>query len=335
MTHPLDVQAKQLARSYKKLEGELLEVIIKIDKQKLFYQLGYNSLFTYATGALKLSPAQAYGFISVARKSREVPALKKEIVSGKLSLSKAQKMTSVLTQKNHEHWLKLAQKNTHRELEKQVALASPKYSVQEKAKYVHPDEPIPEQVRVKKEEARVELKLGVSESLMLKLRRAQDVMSQNRGQHQDLEQSLEALVDLYLKSKDPLEKAKRQEARGKLNLMDSLHEESMLEKNQTLEGGQWERHRDRKNNLVQARRKPLPAKVKQQVYWRDQGQCTHRDHRGHRCTSRRFLEIHHIQPVSQGGKNELDNLTLLCSGHHKARHLATGYKNPVCVASVL
>jgi hypothetical protein len=32
------------------------------------------------------------------------------------------------------------------------------------------------------------------------------------------------------------------------------------------------------------------------------------------------LDIHHIVPQAQGGKHELWNLTLLCSGHHAALH---------------
>ena len=38
------------------------------------------------------------------------------------------------------------------------------------------------------------------------------------------------------------------------------------------------------------------------------------------CTSQRWLEIHHIVPVSQGGRDEISNLTTLCHAHHKQRH---------------
>jgi len=38
------------------------------------------------------------------------------------------------------------------------------------------------------------------------------------------------------------------------------------------------------------------------------------------CRSARNLDIHHIVPQAQGGKHELWNVTLLCSGHHAALH---------------
>ena len=68
------------------------------------------------------------------------------------------------------------------------------------------------------------------------------------------------------------------------------------------------------------KRKALPAHLKHQVYLNNNGQCASTDKEGKRCVSRRFLEIHHIQPLSRGGLDEIDNLTLLCSGHHKAEH---------------
>ena len=38
------------------------------------------------------------------------------------------------------------------------------------------------------------------------------------------------------------------------------------------------------------------------------------------CRSSRYLEVHHIVARSNGGGHELENLTLLCDGHHHALH---------------
>ncbi len=76
-----------------------------------------------------------------------------------------------------------------------------------------------------------------------------------------------------------------------------------------------------KKTFIKFQRKSLPARVTHQVYLRDKGRCTYYDEEGRRCSSRRFLEIHHEKPVSRGGDNSVDNLRLLCSGHHKVCHL--------------
>ncbi|MGZ3709718.1 MAG: HNH endonuclease [Bdellovibrionota bacterium] len=56
------------------------------------------------------------------------------------------------------------------------------------------------------------------------------------------------------------------------------------------------------------------------VNLRDEVQCTQVSSDGKRCANRRWLEIHHLKPVSEGGKNEAGNLTTLCSAHHRVEH---------------
>ncbi|MGE3757510.1 MAG: HNH endonuclease, partial [Pseudobdellovibrionaceae bacterium] len=67
-------------------------------------------------------------------------------------------------------------------------------------------------------------------------------------------------------------------------------------------------------------RKPLKASMKHLVQLKYNSQCAHTDSYGKRCSQRRHLDIHHVIQVSQGGGDELKNLTLLCSGHHKMTH---------------
>jgi hypothetical protein len=65
-----------------------------------------------------------------------------------------------------------------------------------------------------------------------------------------------------------------------------------------------------------ARTRHVPAAVKRQVFTRDNGQCTYRDDRGRRCTSRSFIEFHHRQNFARGGTHEPANLELRCRVHN-------------------
>jgi hypothetical protein len=38
------------------------------------------------------------------------------------------------------------------------------------------------------------------------------------------------------------------------------------------------------------------------------------------CTNSRWLDIHHLELRSEGGVHSLENLTCLCSAHHRAAH---------------
>jgi hypothetical protein len=57
-----------------------------------------------------------------------------------------------------------------------------------------------------------------------------------------------------------------------------------------------------------------PAWMVRQLRFRDQG-CTFPG-----CGTRRFTQAHHVRWWSRGGRTDLDNLTLVCSFHHKLVH---------------
>src|SRR5580704_13153290 len=71
------------------------------------------------------------------------------------------------------------------------------------------------------------------------------------------------------------------------------------------------------------RRTPTPRSLAHAVLKKAQAQCTYHDSQGNRCSNKRFLHLHHIKPVSQGGLHDLNNLSVLCSGHHRMHHSRT------------
>jgi len=302
----LHQKALAVAKKYKACEMELIEIIQKLDENKVYYQYGHNSLFQYVKNELELSQEITYIFINVARKAKEIPELKVALQNGHLTMSKARKITSVITKNNKNIWLELAKNNSQQKLEREVAKISPKTLVTEKLQYVHPASEVKEKVILKRVGAsqsnnsvRVQLQAGVSEELMLNLRRAQDVLSQKRKTPVSLEVLLEKVTEEFLEKHDPIRKAKRQKMRTQLS--------AKSKQNLTT-------HRKNK-------RTPLPARLKHEIYLKFDGQCSHLDHKNKRCHERRFLEIHHLKAISLGGKNRIENLTLLCHGHHKCAHL--------------
>ncbi|MGE0634116.1 MAG: HNH endonuclease signature motif containing protein [Pseudobdellovibrionaceae bacterium] len=404
MTNHRDKQiherAMEVAKAYKRSEIELIEILEQVDRYRIYYQHKCNSLFTYATEVLKLSNEVAYIFIGVARKTREVPELKEEIRNGSITVSKAKRMTSVLTKENKSEWISLAKTSTKHQLEKQIAIAKPTEAVREKLEYSGAPK---EQIKLIKLEAkeksvssgkdavRVQLQIGVSEELMLKLRRIQDLESSKRKRAVSLEESLNVMADLYLEKHDPLKRAKRQKMRGKLqdegnpktmnstgredvqteasnSLQDTGTSQTVDTQSKTIDSftrsekfyskamssrcgvesgdskteskcdssaeihnsDKAERNSTVSHNIqgpgitpeMQASkiRKPLKASVKHSVQLMYNSQCTYTDSEGKRCSQRRHLDIHHIIQASQGGGDKLENLTLLCSGHHKMIH---------------
>ncbi len=275
-------RALACAKHFLQAEAELLGIIQIIETKRIFQDLGYSSVFHYATQALRLSDSQAYSFINVARKSKEVPELKKAITDGKLTVSKAHKIVSVIHKENSKEWIQKAATLTQKQVEREVVKENPLPATVERIR------PLAEE--------RSELRCGISSELEAKLKRAQDLLSQKRRKHCGIEETLEAVLSEFLERVDPVQKAKRAAAKPSTK---PIHQQFL----RTVAG-----------------RKPLPAALLHEIQLRDEGRCAF-VHQGERCRSERWLEIHHKQPLSQGGKDKLDNLVTLCSTHHKKWHL--------------
>jgi len=324
----IHAEALAAVREYKRCEVRLIEVLQQADDHRIYGSLGYNSLFRYASDGLGLSEEVAYVFINVARKARQVPALKEEISRGTISITKAKKISPVLNSENQKHWLDLARNASKAKLEKEVARAAPSTAIVERMKYVPAGADV-ESARILKHVPRVQLEVGVSEALMLKIRRAQEVLSQKRRGSMSLEAVLDQAISLYLEKEDPMRRAGRQRIRGRL--AEKLRAESSTPRNKKALRDHSAAEQFQPSQLVpgpvagrakfSGRRTPLPAATKHKVMLKFGGCCSF-EKDGERCTERKFLEIHHLRPLSLGGSNDLGNLRLLCAGHHRAQHLS-------------
>jgi len=267
----LHEKAIQMAKIYLRAEGDLITILQQMDDCRGYRELGFKSLFEYATQGLQLSESVSYNFITIARKSKEVPRLQEMIQRQELTVSNARAIVPVLTPDNQAQWLSHAAHLSKRELEKEIAKEMPAAQIQERARYV-------------------------SEELHEKLKRVQDLVSSSTGRAASLEETLDALASLYIDKKDPLQKALRVEKRTRLI--------------QPVPG------------QVQNNPRFIPASIQHRVLLRDGGRCAQNLPSGARCQERRWLEIHHIVPVAQGGLSTLENLALICRGHHQMIHAA-------------
>ena len=287
------------ALAFRQAEAGLLDALICVEREKVFVKLGFSSMFTYAVQALGLSESVAYSAIAVARKACEVPALRVVISQGELSISKAKKIVPVITVENQEEWIEKAKVMPSRKLEKEVAGKNPRASTPERAMYVTA--------------YRLSLSLGVSEELMLKFRRAQDQVSQARAKAASLEETLEVVLEFYLKHKDPVEKAKRVIAKKGIQ-----NPSVPVKKVVTVTSSDGDN--SSQPNEPETQRMPIPAPIEHQVHLRDQHLCQFPRPGGSICGARRWVDIHHIQEVSKGGRHEVHNLITLCKAHHREVH---------------
>jgi hypothetical protein len=265
-----------------------LKVLQAIDCSRAYQELGYPSLFQYAVSGLKLSEGSAYNFITVARKAAQIPELQREITEGSLSVSKARKIVPVLTPENQFDWIARAKSLPQRVLEREVARVAPRTATPEKVTYVT--------------ESRFNLNLGVEETLMQGLQRVQDLESQRTHSAVTLVAALQAMVALYLERNDPVLSRERRSG--------------------TLPGTQPVARQAVNFPVLQRQaRSPISAATRHRITLRDGARCTQVEPDGNRCAQRRWLDIHHVNPLSEGGTDALENLVTLCSAHHRQRHV--------------
>lgn len=101
----------------------------------------------------------------------------------------------MISHENQDDWISKAATLSKSVLEKEVAKENPRLAVAERAKYVS--------------EERLKLELGVSEALLEKIKRVQDLISQRTRKAASLEDAFEEMSELFLEKNDPVRKANR------------------------------------------------------------------------------------------------------------------------------
>lgn len=195
MTHPLHEKAKELVARYRRCEADLIELLQKIESEKIFIGLGYSSMHQYCVRGLTLTDAQAYSFIGVSRACANVPELKAAISSGDIGANTAIKMVSVLNREPSKarQWIELAKKLPQKELEREVAKTNPDVPLRETIK------PLSQNIN--------EVRFGLSHEYERKLTRCREIANQKRREFVSLEKLAELLIDNYLDENDAVRKA--------------------------------------------------------------------------------------------------------------------------------
>jgi hypothetical protein len=267
-------EAVETGKAFKRSEIALIETLQSVWSHKTHYQYDSSSLFDYAVHHMGLSEEFTSMYNKVAKKALEIKGFKEQIRDGYISISKASRICSVITEENKEFWFKKA-RGTKRELEREIAKLSPKSAMKEKVKY-----------RQVGEEIRVELHYSVSEAEYENTKRAQDLLSQKLGRHATLEDLDKAAKEALLSKIDPLRRSCP----------------------------------PKKDRAQKPGRQRVSMTLTREAHHKSDSQCMHVDDDGKRCQERRFLHLHHIKPVKEGGTNHIDNLVVFCSGHHRAHH---------------
>lgn len=324
----LHMRGRANADMMKRGEQNLLDDLREMDDSKSYCEFDCRNLYEYAVDWLGLTESVALNLIAIMRRAKQVPELKVAIKDGRINMSAARKIAPVINRANQEAWLELASSASVREIEKAVAIASPKHAVQESIRYATGE--------------RLELKLGISEEFRDTLQELKDLLSQKQQKPVDSEDALFFAMRDVISRLSPLERAKRAEMRKQkqaasgaksnaaeqsvsavnANQSNNLENKSRSEIKAQTPLQDLTRSQTLNHNLTQTTfpRQPLSALTKHTVNLRDRNRCTERNNKGDRCTETRWLDVHHVTEVASGGDNSVENLRTVCRWHHRKIH---------------
>ena len=316
-------QIRAAVNAERKITLQVLELLKKVDEQKLYLTLSFGSLHEFCVKELHYSESATFRRISAMRALCEVPVLEKKIEDGTLSLaviSQAQthirqkeKMTSIRMNTEEKAMLfDSLQGLSSREAEKELLRKDPKLF----------------ELSMKKESVRQismdlqELKIVLDTEMQADLEKLKMLLS-HQMPGASIKDILKFAVKESIKKRDLQREVRARKSTQSPNRKRKAApapvlacEISQAEKSETQKSseatGKFE------SRASQNLSPPFTASEKRLVWRKFQGQCCHQ-HMGRRCSSRFQLQIDHVIPIARGGSNHISNLQLLCRQHNQMK----------------
>ena len=280
---------------------QILHYLREIDCRQIYLARGYDSLFSWMLGELGYSEAAAYRRISAMGLIKEIPEVEENIKSGEMSLSVASQVQSYFRREDKKR--KESRQSPLPKEEKRTLLDQLKGSsareCEKKLIQLNPE------VNLSKERVRplsdntTSIQFTVQNDMMEKIELLKQLLSHQipEGKYS---QVFEKTVDMALELLDP---ARREARRVKRESASARRPGKAFPTSETKSSTRY-----------------LPAKLRDQIWLRDQGRCQYRNPKtGKLCGSRHALEVDHIYPFALGGENTQTNLRLVCRGHNQFR----------------
>jgi len=274
-----------LARNERSAIAEVVLYLHHLDKRGLYRDAGYGSLFSYCTEKLKYSEGAACRRIAAARALSTSPELYTLLKEGQMTLCAVSQIAKVITPENKGDILRDTAGKTKLEVQKITS------------DYCEAKKPSREKIRAKK----------------VTVPAANDLFSNTQ---EEKERRFSVTLELTEDEMELVQEARKMLGKGEIKDV-LLRGAADLKK--------------RKENAATPRVAPtvavkldrprrqsryIPAAVQREVKTRDGHQCTFCGPDGQRCSERYRLEIDHIRPYALGGKNETENLRLVCRAHN-------------------
>jgi 5-methylcytosine-specific restriction endonuclease McrA len=308
----------EIRRNERRLLVELLRYLIELDRRKAALSMGYSSLFSFCTDVLGLTKAAAFRRTSAARLMARFPIVADYLSDGRLNLTTLVELRDVLDEEHLLEILDRAAGRTEDQVKELVATLRPQPpppdllrklptprndcsgSGAELAANAQPaasspvsaSPPPPPALRPEPPRPQARLQPIAPERHVLRMTVGAAFVADLEAVRQALSHKLPA---------GSLEEILHECVRTTLHNI--------------------ERRRRGAGKKTSAKAPPsgsryVPVAIRDEVWERDDGQCTFVGSAGRRCSSRHQLQLHHLDPHAKGGPVTAANITLRCRAHN-------------------
>jgi hypothetical protein len=302
----VDRRLREYAHHRSELDAAELFDLVRAEQLKVHVCCGCSSLYDYMERVLGYGPHAARERMRVARALATLPDTTAALARGTLSYSAVRELTRVATPETEAAWLAAAGGRVAGQVEQLVANHRPGD---------RPEDPTDPDLRPRK------LRLDLPPEVYALWRQARMVIAEERGGEISDADVVETLCRAVIAPGSGAERpahqiayqqcpdcrrATQNGAGREIDVASEVVERAACDAR--VLGALDATVPERATTTVTPR-------AREQVFARDHQRCTVPG-----CRSARNLDIHHIIEQAHGGKHELWNLTLLCTGHHAALH---------------
>ncbi|HET9990623.1 MAG TPA: HNH endonuclease, partial [Kofleriaceae bacterium] len=303
----IDRDLRSIAKRQRALDAEEAVLLCAVVRREIWRQLGKGSLLEYLEDVLGYGPKAANERVRVALALDELPMLADALANGEQSYSAIKELTRVATAKTQAEWCDSARGKNVRQIEELVA---------GRRRGDRPTDPANPDLKPQV------VRFEITTATHARLRHVQQVLADEHGGHLDDDALITALCDSILDghaTADDGGRARHQilttvctcceqawQHGGGRDFAVSATDLAIAECDAQRVGS------DREPGTAA---QDVAPKVRRFVTLRDRMRCTVPG-----CRAARHIDVHHIVPRHLSGGHEPENLTLLCSGHHRALH---------------
>ena len=308
----LHAKLKDIGVSRGKLDALELELLFDAEDTRMFRRFGYPTMQAYMVAELDCTMHTANEKLRVAREMLDLPSMMDALRDGNLNWTKVRELTRVVTEETEDEWLDAIEGKTSTEVQQMI---------KGQKKGARPgDRPDPTIVKEW-------IGLEVTPQIAAMWRQVRIALDDEAGRHLTDDELAEQICKRVLTPPAPVDAPSKpafQIAIGTCRVCKRSHQVGPGVENEVTESA-LERALcdavfvgDLEDEEPTRSKSTIPYPTRRKVFIRDRFACA-----VPRCTSKRFLELHHIKPRADGGGDEPWNLLVLCDCHHVALHEGT------------